>query len=91
MQAEWQITIVAVADTRARLLNQADGKVGLLGLLHHIEIFLDQCEVYRLYGLLLRDAAPDARNGREMALGHIHLFAVFHGKHLIAVVLQHDD
>ena len=98
MQAERQITIatfldiiVAIADACARLLDQADGEVGLLRQLHHIEVFLDQCEVYRLNGLLLRDAAPDAGNGREVALGYIYLLAILHGEHLIAVVLQHDD
>ena len=96
LQAEGHIAVAAlphvggaVAHAGAGFLDEADGEVGLLGLVDHLEILGHQSGVDGLNGVLLGDASPHARDGREMALGHPHLLLFLYGQHAVGVVLEH--
>ena len=73
-----------------RIVNIYDGKVGILGIVHHGEILFNKFAPDRVIGVLLIFFFPEAYHGRIMALGQIDACLGLHGQCSLMVLDHHN-
>ena len=96
LQADGHIAIASfvaighiVTSTRRRLIDEHQGKVGILRIIDHVVILLHEVEADGIVPLVLARRTKEAHRLDKVALGDIDVLLLGHGKRLL-VVLQHD-